>query len=491
MNEKIPYFLHKYENILYIIMKYILLDKIRIGDFDNIKKFYNNYFLCLLKKTHPKIWEIKNNNFLFIISNPSLLRSYEYLIKSEQNFQNFVFVFEREIYSFIQIKKGNNDNIQDLLENKISLSVGEFFSDLEDDIVYSSKNNISSKEISKNNFYDAKKDKSSIYNLHKKEYLPKLKRDLTLKETIPLLKNFNPNYTKRANVDKKILRKFKNYLKGILEKKNYSHSTSTSNFGQENLFWFEFVNGNYFPPFKFYDEKEKKQKEFKSFNSNYLIWIFNREKAINFYEEFLKDCGKETLDSLLKEYSLDISEKSKEIEDLQFYLYHLAEVSTMSQERTHTSTEIYSKESNSDLPFKIKESESNESVVQSLLSPDCLNSLNLAISTDPNEANHLDVMSPAPVYPISYEKVYENYLGIGENFELDIKGTQKTDIFNYMKSESNLQRRNMGRIRNNRNSQKKYDSDSDRSLERSRELDYLLFDNLKKYWSDSASDKEE
>lgn len=460
-------------------MKFILLDKTRIGDINQSqsKIFYDNYFLSLLKKTHPKIWETKNTKFLHIINNPSLLRSYEFLIKSEQSFQNFILVLERELYSFIQIKTASNFNIQDFLENKISVLGDEYFSDLEDEItmVHVLSNN---KEVSQNKLCDPIKDKSSNFHLHKKEFLPKIKfkRDLTIKNTIPILKNFNPNYTKRTNVDKKIIRKFKNFIKSVLEKNNIS------NLNGENYFLFQFANGKFFPPFKFYDEKEKKQLEFKSFNSNYVVWIFSHEKIVNFYQEFLKDCGKYTLDSLIKEYNLNISENfhTKEIESLEFYLYHLAEVSL--QERTNT-----------------------ESIGSSQL--DCLTSLNLEPSEE-NDLNYqhmadqVDEMSPAPVIPVlspsysySQEKLYENYLGIGENFELDLKGSYKTDLFNFMKNESNLninsRDSDIKRNRINRNTQKKSDSDSDRSLERSRDVDYYLFDNLKKYWSDQYLDKEE
>jgi hypothetical protein len=249
-------------------MKFILFDKLRIGDLEEAKRFYFEYLYMLIKRLLPNDWRNKHNNFNILLQNSSCMRSYDYVMKSEMIFQNFTLLFEKALYS--------NAPCNELL-------IG--FVQLEDELVL--------------NF------------LERTKYSTKL----SLKETIPLLKNFNPHYTKKVNIDKKILRKFKNFLK--------DNSSLLSGPSTDQFFWNKFIKDNLLPPMKYADQYNRVH-EFKSFNLNYLSWFFNIEGCLYLYEQFLSIEGKETLNSIIKDYELE--EREIEREQLQFYFYHMAEV---------------------------------------------------------------------------------------------------------------------------------------------------------------------
>jgi len=167
------------------------------------------------------------------------------------------------------------------------------------------KNNF---DKTKDNLYiNAIRDKSSNYNYYRKNYIPKSNKDQDrLKDQIPLFKNFNPSYIKRANIDKKIIRKFRNFLKS-------QNNNNNNNF---NSHWNLFIQGKLLPPFKIFDDILKKEIQFKSYNTNYLIYIFQLENAYNLYNQFLKKEAQKVLDNLIRDYNL---EKKDDIENLKFY----------------------------------------------------------------------------------------------------------------------------------------------------------------------------
>jgi hypothetical protein len=259
-------------------MKFILFDKIRIGDVEEAKRFYYEYLYMLIKRLFLNDWRYKHNNYTLLLQNPHYIRSYDYVLMSEEIFQNFVPRFEKALYS--------NQPCNDLF-------IG--IAQLEDEIVM---------KISESH---DRSYKGFDYTSHKLN---------SLKETIPLLKNFNPSYTKKVNIDKKILRKFKNFLKEHLDK--LSNGVVIDQF-----FWDKFIKENLLPPMKYVNQHNRVH-EYKSFNLKYLSWFFNIEGCLYLYEQFLLAEGKETLDSIIKDYELE--EREAEREQLQFYFYHIAEV---------------------------------------------------------------------------------------------------------------------------------------------------------------------
>jgi hypothetical protein len=158
-------------------------------------------------------------------------------------------------------------------------------------------------------------DSSSNYNTYTKNYIPsKKKSQEKLFTKFPLLKKFRPKYTKRENVDKKILRRFKYYLKDKLKCKSISLDI------YDKRFWIMFINGNIFPPIKFKDNNTEEEVEFKSFNSKFIAWLFSKNGANELYNLFIKEDLINTIDNIIKDYNIN---SVKEIEELEYYIRNM------------------------------------------------------------------------------------------------------------------------------------------------------------------------
>ena len=93
------------------------------------------------------------------------------------------------------------------------------------------------------------------------------------------------NKIRRVNLCKKIVRKFKKYLKKNIKEINYS-------------FWTSFCRENYLPPFK------KEEVEFKSFSQIYLNWLFSHQGGIELYTQFIRNNGEEELNKIYSNYGV-------------------------------------------------------------------------------------------------------------------------------------------------------------------------------------------
>lgn len=96
------------------------------------------------------------------------------------------------------------------------------------------------------------------------------------------LKEFQFQFTKRENIDKKIMRKFRKYLKEKYKKHKNIQIISLIN---SQKFWSDFINQNLLPPFE-YDYEEKK---FKSFNTGYMLWVFEHVNSLELYTHFINE----------------------------------------------------------------------------------------------------------------------------------------------------------------------------------------------------------
>ena len=97
------------------------------------------------------------------------------------------------------------------------------------------------------------------------------------------------NKIRRVNLCKKIVRKFKKYLKKNIKEINHS-------------FWTSFCRENYLPPFK------KEEVEFKSFSQIYLNWLFSHQGGIELYNQFIRKNGEEELNKIYSNYGVKDSE---------------------------------------------------------------------------------------------------------------------------------------------------------------------------------------
>ena len=95
-----------------------------------------------------------------------------------------------------------------------------------------------------------------------------------------------PKNIRKINFTKKIVRKFKKYLKTRLDSIRYE-------------FWILFVKENYLPPFKLDNNIE-----YKSFSQSYLKWLFNHEGGIELYNDYIIQKGDIEIKRMLDSYSI-------------------------------------------------------------------------------------------------------------------------------------------------------------------------------------------
>jgi hypothetical protein len=162
-------------------------------------------------------------------------------------------------------------------------------------------------------------DTNCNYNMYQKPYIPKLPNtEESLHKKLPLLKNFKPKYTKRENIDKKILRRFKGFLKDKYKSKQIKLDNNNN---LDKHFWLMFINGNLLPPMKYIDQNTHENVEFKSFNSKFLLWLFTKKGSREFYDMFILEQGKSVLSSLVADYNVT---DSSDMNQLEYYMNNLA-----------------------------------------------------------------------------------------------------------------------------------------------------------------------
>lgn len=88
------------------------------------------------------------------------------------------------------------------------------------------------------------------------------------------LKSYNFKTVKRENLDKKIIRKFRRYLSLRL--------SDIPNSDKLSQIFIKFSSNELFPPFTY------ENKIFKSFNTSYLIWIFENKDISTYYNEYIE-----------------------------------------------------------------------------------------------------------------------------------------------------------------------------------------------------------
>ena len=168
------------------------------------------------------------------------------------------------------------------------------------------------------------------------------------------LKEFQFKFTKRENVDKKVLRKFRKFLKEKYKKNQANICSIISN----NKFWLDFISLNLLPPFSYIAE----EKEFKSFNTGYMCWIFEHANSVELYNIFIKANYQNLISHFESKYKLTNDEQFPQ---LKTYLNTLAIVFSNNQ-----SSDSSVSENNIDFIFEInpKEKESNFEIEDDLYS---------------------------------------------------------------------------------------------------------------------------
>jgi hypothetical protein len=140
-----------------------------------------------------------------------------------------------------------------------------------------------------------------------KEAKPKVK--------ISFFKDFSVKFTKRENIDKKILRRFRKFLKDNHKKSSLSYELMNLN----KIFWNKFIADNLLPPMKYQVENV----EYKSFNTNYMVWLMSHKGGVDLYEKFINEHFDEILSMFITKFSL---KEGEELQQLRMYIKNLASI---------------------------------------------------------------------------------------------------------------------------------------------------------------------
>ena len=265
-----------------------------------------NKFFTILEKAFLKEQDQERNPVIFnvtkISNNPN---------KINDNLGKPLFKTER-----VNNLTYNNENMSEIEDELFKLNLGEakknifnVFSTVNKDTnnkdnIYLNSANPSDIDTCSNNNNDEynnciSSDISNIYNenrqretnrnqIDSKKFLEKNEfTSFYNKETC----NFN-NKIRRVNLCKKIVRKFKKYLKYNKKEMN-------------SPFWNSFCKKNYLPPFKLEDI------EFKSFSRIYLNWLFSHEGGVDLYNDFIRNKGDEELNNIYTSYGVNDPEEKK------------------------------------------------------------------------------------------------------------------------------------------------------------------------------------
>lgn len=331
INAEVPEFFAANDNILYIIMKFILIDKLRSGAQSDAQAFYEDYLRQILKKTHPNNFEEKNALFLSLVNNPNLCADnsnislrYSVDLKQQAYFERFNSFIERLFLNNKTTAQGNNpqvDYFSDYEKDYYSINCNPSVStnntmSLNNSINLGSStmplfnvtvdNAMNVKTITRPNrrrsnfklfvvnkrYTKIKPDTYHNHNHNNKTYSKDAENvQNNSKSLLPsacLEHYFHPKYPRRVNISKKICRKFKKYLK---ERSDLLF----------NSFWLQFVKNKLLPPFRLEEEKI----EFKSFSHNYLKWLFDHEGSNELYQSFINDRADVELKAIYDEYQIE------------------------------------------------------------------------------------------------------------------------------------------------------------------------------------------
>ena len=291
------------------------------------KEIINNYQSNEFNKLHNyHLNEFEQENNIDIFN--KINQEFELNDIYNMPFNNFNFLhnsFGENNEQFLPKNKSLNNKANPFIfENKNDFINNNFYNDINNNLKNNNLNKINYNNFGKNNNINnnsnsnnndsyslntnsiGNKRNSKISNNSKgsnKSY----KLDLRKKK----IKEFKFKQLKRENVDKKILRKFKKFLKTKSKEKG---SNEIKNYLNNNEFWQEYIKQNLMPPFDY----EKEKLSFKSFNTQYLCWFFEHKFSLELFNIFTKINYYNLLNSIKEAYNL--SEESDDYSLLKNYI---------------------------------------------------------------------------------------------------------------------------------------------------------------------------
>jgi hypothetical protein len=367
-------------------------------------------------------------------------------INSNQQFANIDIFFEKN--------KDNNDSTGGDFDRDIN-SIDDFShlsSEIDNIKKQKSKKNKKNKQLEE----QILKDPNSNFNYYSRQYIPKAnKKSEKFKNMIPFLREFNPKFLKKENIDKKILRKFRNFVKSFMENdlsaKIYSRIGCKDDLQKaiaveyekfkDLVFLKKFYKQNLLPPMSYSDDSNNITIEFKSFNTNYMLWLFSQEGIGEIYKLFSNNLGNEILNDFVQSYILDIVNKKGEvgiIQTLKDYIFSIEKIYTTSKCKNNTKKKPINFPSTVENPIvNINQNE------YSLLNSDLIDNPNNLVKTNQNK--HCPQRKIVLDYEIVYQKNRSNTMTCEDIFDkciddLEIKNQSMIlEFYNSKKEEKNKQ----------------------------------------------------
>ena len=175
-------------------------------------------------------------------------------------------------------------------------------------------------EIKNYKKYNILTDPYSNYNNFTKKFVIKENKKKRFRDIHPFLKTFNPKFLKKENINKKIFRKFRKFFKSY-----YKNNKNSPIISKNELFWKKFFINNLLPPVKI-EENEGEIIEHKSFNTKYLLWLFNQEGANELFKLFIEKEKENIINNFVSEYNLHNSNEPNIIEKISKYIDYIPEI---------------------------------------------------------------------------------------------------------------------------------------------------------------------
>ena len=338
INEKYPSFFAKNENLLYIIMKFNFIKLIIFQhDIESAKIFYNQYLLSIMGKVYGKNSTLYNRkhykykHFLLIISQNNKFTQFQEFFYLQPYFDKFLNLLEKTFEKenkpdrnnilFNVVKYSDNKNLNDFKPNFNSGNQPLFKTERVNNLNYSSENmsEIEEELFNLNINLDNKKNLFTVYSVNNQNIISNISQSesvIDIDNSSNIIKKINTkkfiennnfissseenkekkniNKFRRVNLCKKIVRKFKKFLKN---KKDII-----------SPFWSKFAKENLLPPFK------HEEIEFKSFSHTFLHWLFSHQGGVDLYNEFINFKGEEELDNIYSCYCIRNLEEKKNTE---------------------------------------------------------------------------------------------------------------------------------------------------------------------------------
>ena len=279
------------------------------GNEDNQKKVFEiNKIKNIIHKSIKSLFAESQNNELF---NPlsQILKK----VNKNKNVNSEVPTCNNEIQTHENTDQLSGGIIEkeNMTESNSTLIIAEKEKEKDEEIV----------NYKKYNYFN---DPDSNYNNFTRKYVVKNNPKKRFRDIHPFLKTFNPKFLKKENIDKKIFRKFRKFVKSVLKQNSKNKTIIIKN----ELFWKKFCEKNLLPPVKIV-ENNGELIEHKSFNIKYLIWLFNQEGTVELFNLFSEKEGENVINSFINEYNLGKSKEPNIIQKLREYMKYIPDIYKM------------------------------------------------------------------------------------------------------------------------------------------------------------------